>query len=117
MCLDHAEWAEFHLRVTMLTDDQLTKLALHFEENSITPIDKEHHRIVKIVIEDRAKRRERDVKRLEKCLEISTPKGYLFQKIERGFQRLHWFIHCSNPFKNLNNYPDHEDEEEVYYCL
>ena len=61
MCLDHAEWAEFHLRMTMLTDNQLSKLALHFEENSITPIDKEHHRIVKIVIDDRAKGRERDV--------------------------------------------------------
>ena len=84
MCLDHAEWAEFHLRVTMLTDDQLSRLALYFEANSITPIDKEHHRIVKIVIEDRAKGRERDVKRLEKCLELSTPKGYFFQKIERN---------------------------------
>ena len=87
MCLDHAEWAEFHLKMTMLTDDQLSRLALYFEANSITPIDKEHHRIVKIVIEDRAKRRERDVKRLEKCLEMSTPKGYLFQKIERVFNR------------------------------
>ena len=98
----------------MLTDDQLTKLALHFEATSITPIDREHHRIVKIVIEDRTKGRERDVKRLEKCLEISTPKGYLFQKIERGFKSLHWFIHCSNPFKKLDNYPD---VEEIFYCI
>ena len=117
MYLDPAEWAEFHLRATMLTDDQLTELTLYFQANSMTAINKEHHRIIQIVIEERAAERGGKVKKLEKCLELSTPKGYILQKIHRGFKRLHRFMHCSNSFKNLNNYPEHEDEEVVYYCL
>ena len=117
MYLDPAEWAEFHLRATMLTDDQLTELTLYFQANSMTAIDKEHHRIIQIVIEERAAEREGKVKKLEKCLELSTPKGYLLQKIHRGFKRLHRFIHCSNPFKNLNNHPYEEDIEDLSYCI